>query len=185
MIALRRAYRRPPIANLPVFEGAGVSYWASPVEAKLCEGEESGLGRRRQFGRTGGRVSLRRGSSGCISSSAARASKSSMSRYLIERIDALANVELHTETEMVGLEGDGTTGLTGAVFRDRSNRRDACLPTAASVPVHRRRAECRLARWLRRPRRQGLRVDRQRHARQAGAAGAAARNQPAGRVRDR
>ena len=39
----RRAYPRPPIANLTVFEGAGVSYWASPVEAKLCEGEEVAL----------------------------------------------------------------------------------------------------------------------------------------------
>src|SRR4029077_14293257 len=36
-------YRRPPISNLPVFEGRGVSYWASAVEAKLCEGEEVAL----------------------------------------------------------------------------------------------------------------------------------------------
>ena len=36
-------YRRPDISNLAEFEGAGVSYWASPVEAKLCEGEEVAL----------------------------------------------------------------------------------------------------------------------------------------------
>jgi thioredoxin reductase (NADPH) len=42
-------------------------------------------------------------------------------RYLIDRISALPNVELHTKTEVVALEGDQTTGLTGAVFRDRSN----------------------------------------------------------------
>jgi alkyl hydroperoxide reductase subunit AhpF len=36
-------YRRPPIANLAEFEGSGISYWASPVEAKLCEGEEVAL----------------------------------------------------------------------------------------------------------------------------------------------
>ena len=46
--------------------------------------------------------------------------ESSMSRYLIDRIAALPNVELHTGTEVVGLEGDETTGLTAAVFRERA-----------------------------------------------------------------
>ena len=119
IVASGAAYRRPPIANLPVFEGAGVSYWASPVEAKLCEGEEIAL--------VGGGNSAGQ----AVVFLAPRVKRlhliirgegleSSMSRYLIERIDALANVELHTKTEVVALEGDGTTGLTGAVFRDRS-----------------------------------------------------------------
>jgi thioredoxin reductase len=37
VVAPSARYRRPLIANLAEFEGAGVSYWASPVEAKLCE----------------------------------------------------------------------------------------------------------------------------------------------------
>ena len=45
--------------------------------------------------------------------------EASMSRYLIDRIAALPNVELHTHTEVMGLEGDEVSGLTGAVFRDR------------------------------------------------------------------
>jgi thioredoxin reductase (NADPH) len=118
IVASGAAYRRPPIANLPVFEGAGVSYWASPVEAKLCEGEEIALvGGGNSAGQAVVFLSPRvkrlhliiRGDS----------LESSMSRYLIERIDALANVELHTNTEVVALEGNETTGLTGAVFRDR------------------------------------------------------------------
>ena len=44
-----------------------------------------------------------------------------MSRYLIERICALPNVELHVGKEVVGLEGDRTEGLTAAVFRNRSS----------------------------------------------------------------
>jgi thioredoxin reductase (NADPH) len=119
IVASGAAYRRPPIANLPVFEGAGVSYWASPVEAKLCEGEEIAL--------VGGGNSAGQ----AVVFLAPRVKRlhliirgegleSSMSRYLIERIDALPNVELHTKTEVVALEGDETTGLTGAVFRDRS-----------------------------------------------------------------
>jgi thioredoxin reductase (NADPH) len=45
--------------------------------------------------------------------------EASMSRYLIDRIAALPNVELHTHTEVIELEGDEVSGLTGAVFRDR------------------------------------------------------------------
>jgi len=43
----------------------------------------------------------------------------SMSHYLIERINALPNVTLYTHTEIVALEGDETTGLTAATFRNR------------------------------------------------------------------
>ena len=43
-----------------------------------------------------------------------------MSRYLIDRIAALPNVDLHTNTEVVALKGDEATGLTAAVFRDRA-----------------------------------------------------------------
>ena len=43
VVASGARYRRPPIPNLADFEGAGVSYWATPVEAKLCEGEEVAL----------------------------------------------------------------------------------------------------------------------------------------------
>jgi thioredoxin reductase (NADPH) len=43
VIATGARYRRPAIPNLATLEGRGVSYWASPVEAKLCEGEEVAL----------------------------------------------------------------------------------------------------------------------------------------------
>src|SRR5262245_29794550 len=39
VVASGARYRRPDIPELATFEGAGVSYWASPIEAKLCEGE--------------------------------------------------------------------------------------------------------------------------------------------------
>lgn len=42
-----------------------------------------------------------------------------MSRYLIDRIAALPNVELHVDSEIVDLHGDRATGLTGTRFRDR------------------------------------------------------------------
>src|SRR5690606_24933410 len=43
VIASGARYRRPQIDNLSLFEGAGVSYWASPVEARLCAGEDVAL----------------------------------------------------------------------------------------------------------------------------------------------
>jgi thioredoxin reductase (NADPH) len=46
--------------------------------------------------------------------------EASMSRYLIDRIAALTNVERHTGTEVVALEGDEVAGLTAAVFRERA-----------------------------------------------------------------
>ncbi|MFM0220370.1 NAD(P)/FAD-dependent oxidoreductase, partial [Paraburkholderia caledonica] len=40
VIASGAAYRRPDIEGLERFEGRGTYYWASPVEAKLCAGQD-------------------------------------------------------------------------------------------------------------------------------------------------
>jgi thioredoxin reductase (NADPH) len=120
VIASGARYRRPEIPDLATFEGAGVSYWASPVEAKLCEGEEVAL--------IGGGNSAGQ----AVVFLAARVKhvhlfirgkglEASMSRYLIDRIAALPNATLHVGTEVVRLEGDRETGLTGAIFRDRAS----------------------------------------------------------------
>jgi thioredoxin reductase (NADPH) len=119
VVATGARYRRPPIPNLSTFDGRGVSYWASPVEAKLCEGEEVAV------------VGAGNSAGQAVAFLAPKVKRlhlvvrgpsleASMSRYLIDRIDALSNVELHTETEVVALEGDEVTGLTAAVFRERA-----------------------------------------------------------------
>lgn len=118
VVASGAHYHKPPVENLSKFEGAGVSYWASPIEAKLCEGEE---------------VTLVGGGNSAGQAVVFLAPKvkqlhlvvrrdgleATMSRYLIDRIKALPNVELHTNTELIGLKGDEMTGLVGAVFRDK------------------------------------------------------------------
>ena len=116
VIASGARYRRPPIANLSMFEGAGISYWASPVEAKLCEGEEVAL---IGGGNSAGQATVFLAPKVKRLHLVVRGDglETSMSRYLIDRIKALRNVELHTKTEIVALEGDQVTGLTGAVFR--------------------------------------------------------------------
>jgi thioredoxin reductase (NADPH) len=120
-------YRRPDIPNLPAFEGAGVSYWASPIEAKLCEGEDIALvGAGNSAGQAVvylaphvGRLHLIVRGTGL---------EASMSRYLIERIAALPNVELHTRTEIVALHGDREQGLTAAGFRNRDTGAERTCP---------------------------------------------------------
>src|SRR6185503_1225228 len=119
VVASGARYRRPDIANLSIFEGAGISYWASPVEAKLCEGEEVALV---GGGNSAGQAVVFLAPKVKRLHLVVRGSglEASMSRYLIDRIAALPNVELHTGTEVVALEGDEGTGLTAAVFRERA-----------------------------------------------------------------
>lgn len=50
-----------------------------------------------------------------------RGLEASMSNYLIERIKALPNVELHTNTELLSLEADDQGALSGATYRDRTS----------------------------------------------------------------
>jgi thioredoxin reductase (NADPH) len=117
VVASGARYRHPDIANLDVFESNGVSYWASATEAKLCEGEEVAL--------IGGGNSAGQ----AVAFLAPKVSKlhliirgpgleATISKYLIDRIKALPNVELHTRTKIIALEGDHAQGLTGAVFQD-------------------------------------------------------------------
>jgi thioredoxin reductase (NADPH) len=127
VVASGARYRRPPIANLAEFEGSGISYWASPVEAKLCEGEEVALiGGGNSAGQ--GVVFLAPKVKHLHLVVRGEGLEASMSQYLIERIKALPNVTLHTRTEIVGLEGDAVTGLTGAIFRCRETGKTHLCP---------------------------------------------------------
>ena len=103
VIASGARYRRPAIANLSDFDGAGVSYWASPIEAKLCEGEEVAL---IGGGNSAGQavVFLAPKVKRLHLIVRGKGLEATMSRYLIDRIKALPNVELHTGTEVVALE---------------------------------------------------------------------------------
>ena len=127
VIASGARYRRPPIANLSMFEGAGISYWASPVEAKLCEGEEVAL---IGGGNSAGQATVFLAPKVKRLHLVVRGDglEASMSHYLIDRIKALRNVELHTKTEIVALEGDQVTGLTGAVFRCKTTGETHACP---------------------------------------------------------
>jgi thioredoxin reductase (NADPH) len=104
VIASGARYRRLAIPNLADFEGSSVHYWASPLEAKLCLGQEVAL--------VGGGNSA--GQATVYLSCRARkvwllvrgpSLEANMSRYLIDRISGLANVEVVTSAEVTRLEG--------------------------------------------------------------------------------
>ncbi|MEO8673400.1 MAG: FAD-dependent oxidoreductase, partial [Tahibacter sp.] len=110
-------YRRPDIANLATFEGTGISYWATPIEARLCAGEEIALiGGGNSAGQA---VVFLAPQVQRLHLIARRDLSETMSRYLIDRIAQIPNVEIHIDTEITALEGDRSSGLTGATFRHR------------------------------------------------------------------
>ncbi|PTQ64892.1 cyclic nucleotide-regulated FAD-dependent pyridine nucleotide-disulfide oxidoreductase [Sphingomonas sp. PP-CE-3G-477] len=119
IVASGARYRRPDIPDLAEFEGAGVSYWASPIEARLCEGEEVALvGGGNSAGQAVVFLAPRVKHLHLI---VRRPLAATMSKYLIDRIAGLLNVTIRVGTEIVGLEGERATGLTAAIFRQRSN----------------------------------------------------------------
>ena len=117
VIASGARYRRLPIANISDFEGAGVSFWATSVERKLCEGQEVALV---GGGNSAGQavVFLAEKVKHLYLVVRRDGLEATMSKYLIDRIRALPNVTLHTDTEVVGLEGDAHKRLTAARFKN-------------------------------------------------------------------
>jgi thioredoxin reductase (NADPH) len=118
VIASGARYRRLPIENLSDFEGAGVSFWATSVERKLCEGQEVALV---GGGNSAGQavVFLAEKVKHLYLVIRRDGLEATMSKYLIDRIKALPNVTMHTDTEVVGLQGEPHKRLIAATFKNR------------------------------------------------------------------
>jgi thioredoxin reductase (NADPH) len=103
VLATGARYRRPDVAGLEDYEGASVHYWASPLEGKLCGGQEIALvGGGNSAGQA---VVYLAGQSAHVTMLVRRDLEETMSAYLIERIRSLPNVEVVTGVELSGLEG--------------------------------------------------------------------------------
>jgi thioredoxin reductase (NADPH) len=106
VIATGARYRRLDLPDIERFEASSVHYWASPVEARLCGGQEVALV---GGGNSAGQAAVYL-ASGCVKVwmiVRGRSLASSMSRYLVDRIEGLPNVELVTEAQLTVLEGEG------------------------------------------------------------------------------
>ena len=115
IIATGADYRKLPIENLSRFEGAGVYYGATFIEAQVCRGEEvivvgggNSAGQAAVYlAQTARRVHMLVRGQGLAET---------MSRYLIRRIEESPNITLRTRTEIVAL--DGTDHLQQVQWKD-------------------------------------------------------------------
>jgi thioredoxin reductase (NADPH) len=104
IIASGASYRKPDLSRLSEFEGAGIYYSATAMEAQLCAGEEiviigggNSAGQAAVFlAATSPRVNLLVRGEGLADS---------MSRYLVRRLEANPAISVRTHTEIVELEG--------------------------------------------------------------------------------
>jgi thioredoxin reductase (NADPH) len=104
IVASGARYRRLAVEHLEDYEGSSVHYWASPLEAKLCADQEVVLV---GAGNSAGQAAV------YLASQAAKVwmlvrkpnLESTMSRYLVDRIRGLSNVEVLAQTQVIGLEG--------------------------------------------------------------------------------
>jgi thioredoxin reductase (NADPH) len=119
VIASGARYRRPECQRLSEFEGRGVWYWASALEAKMCAQTEVVIvGGGNSAGQAA--VFLSQYASKVHMLVRGPGLAASMSRYLIDRLQATSNFELHTDTEISGIEGDAS-GLSAVRWRDKRN----------------------------------------------------------------
>jgi thioredoxin reductase (NADPH) len=112
IVASGARYRRLDLQNLASFEGASVHYWASPLEAQLCDGQEVALvGAGNSAGQAAVyladrvervRMIVRGPSLGA-----------SMSHYLVDRIAATPNIAVLYNTSVSAL--DGNDGMLQAI----------------------------------------------------------------------
>jgi thioredoxin reductase (NADPH) len=122
VIATGARYKPIEVENLKAFEGTSVHYWASPLEAKLCSGQEVVVV---GGGNSAGQAIV------YLASQVAKVwvlirgpdLNANMSSYLVDRINGLANVEVVTDATITGLTGKGDALETVSwKLRDRADK---------------------------------------------------------------
>jgi thioredoxin reductase (NADPH) len=100
-------YRRLEVAHLEEFEGKGVYYAATEIEARLCSAAPVVIV---GGGNSAGQAAMFLADSGSPVTIVIRGPYlgASMSRYLVDRIEAHPRVEVRTKSEIAGLDGDGS-----------------------------------------------------------------------------
>lgn len=127
VVASGARYKRPALSDLRSFEGDSVHYWASPAEAKLCAGAEVALV---GAGNSAGQAAVFLAPQVKRLTMIVRGSglEASMSRYLIDRIRALRNVDIVVGSELAALNGELAGRLDTVTIRDRRSAATRELP---------------------------------------------------------
>ena len=105
VVASGADYRRLPIDNLTAYEGRGVYYGATAMEAQICKGSDVAIvGAGNSAGQ--GAVFLA-GSARSVHVIYRRADiRETMSEYLVRRLEETENIHLHPESDVTGITGD-------------------------------------------------------------------------------
>ncbi len=125
IIASGVTYRRPEVAELARFVGAGVYFAATALEGNLCRGEEIAI---IGGGNSAGQAAV------FLARSAAKVHvmvrgpglAESMSKYLIRRIEETPNIDLRTQTQIASL--DGAAHVEHITCVDAARREQMTLP---------------------------------------------------------
>lgn len=105
VIAAGAQYNKPNVRNLEQFEGRGIYYAATFMEAQLCAGEDIiVIGGGNSAGQAA--VFLAETARKVFMLVRGKALSETMSRYLVQRIVENPGIELHLQTEIVALSGD-------------------------------------------------------------------------------
>lgn len=117
VIATGAQYNKPNLANLAKFEGEGIYYGATYIEAQLCGDEEIAVV---GGGNSAGQAAVFLSQTARKVHMLVRSSElsSTMSRYLIQRLTENPRIDLHFNTEIIALEGD--TRLERVVWQDKA-----------------------------------------------------------------
>jgi|HubBroStandDraft_2_1064218.scaffolds.fasta_scaffold00318_16 thioredoxin reductase (NADPH) len=104
IVASGARYQRLPVDDLERFEGAGVYYAATDLEARVCGGSPVlVIGGGNSAGQAA--IYLSQGKCGVTLAIRREDLTQTMSQYLIERIEADSNIELRTRVEVTALSG--------------------------------------------------------------------------------
>ena len=127
VIASGARYRKLALPNLEQFENRGIWYWVSPIEAKLCaKAEVIIVGGGNSAGQAA--VFLAAHAAKVWILVRGKGLAETMSRYLIDRIDAAPNIEVLAGTEIVELIGSEQTGLQKVRWRNNKSGEDDVRP---------------------------------------------------------
>jgi thioredoxin reductase (NADPH) len=125
VIASGARYRKPALVRLEAFEGAGIYYGATYLEAQLCKGQQVAIvGGGNSAGQAA--VFLSESAEKVFVLVRSEGLAASMSQYLIRRIETTPNIELVTWSEIVELEG--STTLDGVRWRHRKTMEETARP---------------------------------------------------------
>jgi thioredoxin reductase (NADPH) len=142
IVACGAEYRKLPLPNLSQFEGSGIYYGATHVEARLCGGDEVVIvGGGNSAGQAAVFLAQRAGHVHLLIRGEGLAA--TMSRYLIRRIEENPGITLRTRTEIEKLEGNGR--LERVTWRDG---RTGATETRTIHHIFSMTGACPNTRWL-------------------------------------